>query len=140
MPAAGITVGIEYRCLWAPRQASRKALPRPGELISLSEVAKTRDVGLELQRHGAGRSVTLLADDDFGFAMDLGHLRLPFEVFFSPGTRFAIAQVVFFPEHEQDDVGVLLDRTRLAQIRQLRSLVLAVLDLTRQLRQRHDRH
>jgi hypothetical protein len=46
--------------------------------------------------------------------------------------------VVFLAIDEHHHVGVLLDRARLAQVRQLRALVLAVLHLARQLGQRDD--
>ena len=48
-------------------------------------------------------------------------------------------QIVFLTEHEQHHVGVLLDRAGLAQVRKLRPLVVAALDLPRQLRERQDR-
>jgi hypothetical protein len=43
--------------------------------------------------------------------------------------------VVFLAEHEHHHVRVLFDRARFAQVGQLRALVVAVLDLARQLRQ-----
>src|SRR5436853_1270578 len=61
------------------------ALPRHGKLIALGKVRETRDIGLELQGHGAGRAVALLADDDLGFAVDLFHLRLPLEMVLGAG-------------------------------------------------------
>ena len=48
--------------------------------------------------------------------------------------------VIFLAEHEHDDVGVLLDGARFAEIGKLRPLILAVFDLARQLRERNDRH
>src|SRR3546814_15329986 len=42
-------------------------------------------------------------------------------------------------ENEQHDVGVLLDGAGFAQVRKLRALVLALLHLTRELRQRQHR-
>ena len=54
--------------------------------------------------------------------------------------RLAHLVIIFLAEHEQHDVGVLLDRAGFAQVRKLRPLVLAVLDLARQLRQRQDRN
>ncbi len=48
--------------------------------------------------------------------------------------------VIILAVDEHDDVGVLLDRARFAQIRQLRALVLALLDRAAELRQRHHRH
>src|SRR6476646_4316347 len=107
MPAAGITLGIQYRCLWAWRQAPRKTLPRPGELVFLGEIGEARHIVLEVQRDVTGWSVALLADDDLGLAVDFFHFRRPLEVFFSSGARFAIAQVIFFAKHKHHDVGVL---------------------------------
>ena len=109
-------VGEQYRCLSARRQAPRKTLPRLWQLIFLGEIGEAGNVGLELQRHGTRWSVALFADNDLSLAVDFFHFRLPFEVFFGSGPRFAIAQVIFFPEHKQHDVGVLLDGARLTQV------------------------
>ena len=49
-------------------------------------------------------------------------------------------EVIFLAIHEDHDVGVLLDRAGFTQVGQLRPLVVAVFDLTRQLRQRDDRN
>ena len=50
----------------------------------------------------AGGTVALLGDDDFGLA---------FEV-------FVFAVVIFFAMDEADDVGILLDRAGLAEVRE----------------------
>src|SRR5262245_46179483 len=47
------------------------------QLIAVGEIGELRDVGLELQRHGSGRSVALLADDHLGFAVHPIHFGLP---------------------------------------------------------------
>src|SRR5580700_10251795 len=104
-----------------------------GQTIVLGKVGEARHVGLELQCDRAGRAVPLLADDDLGAAVDLFHLGLPIEIFLAAGARLLVAQVIFLAEHEQHDVGILLDRSRLAQIGELRALVVAVLDLAREL-------
>ncbi len=57
-----------------------------------------------------------------------------------PSLRLLVLKIIFLAEHEHDDVGVLLDRARFAQIRQLRALVVAAFDLTRQLRKGDHRH
>ena len=111
-----------------------------GQMVVGAEIAEARDGGVELQLHGAGRAVALLADDDLGLAVHQRHLGLPLEVLFGARPRLLVAEVVFLAEHEQHHVGVLLDRAGFTQVRKLRALVVAVLDLTRELRQRHDRH
>jgi hypothetical protein len=63
--------------------------------------------------------------------MDGFHLRLPFEMLFAAGARLAVLEIVFLAENEHHDVGVLLDRSGFAQVRELGTLVLAVLDLAR---------
>src|SRR5579864_8783321 len=80
----------------------------------------------------------LLADDDLGTAVDLFHLGLPIEIFLAARARFFVAQIIFLAEHEQHDVGILLDRARLTQVRKLWALVVAILDLPRKLGQRKD--
>ncbi len=58
----------------------------------------------------------------------------------APGARLLVAQIIFFAKHEHHDVGVLLDRTGFAQVGKLRTLVVTVFDLPRQLGQRQDGH
>src|SRR3546814_9590672 len=48
--------------------------------------------------------------------------------------------VILVAVDEHDDVGVLLDRAGLAQVGELRALVLALLDGARELREGEDRH
>src|ERR1041385_5183038 len=105
-----------------------------------AEIAESRHRRLELQLHRAGRAVALLADDDLGLAVHQRPLGLPLQVLFAAGPRLLVAQVIFFAEHEQHHVGVLFDRAGFTQVRELRALVVAAFDLTRKLRQRHDRH
>ena len=57
-----------------------------------------------------------------------------------PSCGFSALDVVFLAVHEHDNVGILLDRARFTQVGELRALVLAVLDLARELRQGDDRH
>src|SRR6476659_3948580 len=111
----------------------RKSLARDREVVLLGEVGKAGDVRLELQRDRAGRSMALFADDHFGLAVDQLHLGLPLEMLFGADARLAIAQVILLAKHEHHDVGVLLDRARFAQVRELWALVVAVLDLAREL-------
>src|SRR5580704_6946961 len=89
-----------------------------------AEVAEACYSGLELQLYCAGRTMALFADDKLGFSVRLGNL---------------LFEIIFLAEYEHHHVGVLLDRARLAQIGKLRPLVVAVLDLSRQLGQGQDR-
>ncbi len=77
----------------------------------------------ERQPHRAEGPVAVLGHDE---------LRLPL------GCRVLVVDLVAVDE--RDDVGVLLDRAALTQVRQLRSAVGAVLGSPRQLRQRDDRN
>ena len=85
-------------------------------------------------------AVSLFADDDFGNAVDPVHFVLPGLMFGGVGARFLAGQVVFFAVDEQHHVSVLLDGTGFAQVCELRTLVIAIFDLTRQLREGNDRH
>ena len=51
-----------------------------------------------------------------------------------------LTSVVLVAVDEADDVGVLLDRSRLAQVREYGALVVALLDGPRELRHRDDRY
>src|SRR5260370_26195661 len=101
-------------------------------LIVAREVIEASNRRVELDIDGARRPVALLADDDLGLAVYAGHLHLPFRMLVGAGPRLLVAQVVFFTEHEKNHVGVLLDRARLAQVRELRPFVFPVLSLPRQ--------
>ena len=101
-----------------------------------------------MQLHGADRAVALLGDDDISEA--IGRLTALFPalvavVEFFRGLlramrRLGPRQVILLAENEHDDVGVLLDRAGFTQIRQLRPLVLALLDGARELRAGDHRH
>src|SRR5271166_4954173 len=95
------------------------------------EIIESRHRRLELQVDGAGRAMALLADDDLGLAVHRSHLQLPFRVLIGPGSWLLVAEIVFLAEYEHHDIGVLLDGARFAQVRELRSFVVAVLDLSR---------
>src|SRR6185437_2883458 len=45
-----------------------------GQMVILGEVGEARELALEVELHGAGRTVTLLADDDLGLAVRRVHL------------------------------------------------------------------
>ena len=66
-------------------------------------------------------------------AVGLVHLRLPFEVFLGAHLGLLVLEVILLSEHEHHHVGVLLDGAGFAKVRQLRPLVVARLDLTREL-------
>src|SRR5690606_27526348 len=104
------------------------------------EIAEAGEPALEAEFHRPDGPVALLADDDLGTPVDLLHDLLPlghaFEIMIAGLLALA---VVFLAEHEHDDVGVLLDRAGLAQVAELRPLVLAALDLAGKLRESDDR-
>jgi len=84
--------------------------------------------------------VALLADDHFGNTIHPVHLFLPVEVLLSVGAGLLAGKIIFLAIDEQNDVGVLFDRSRFTQVGELRALVVAVLDLAGELRQCHDRY
>src|SRR5206468_1688137 len=85
-----------------------------GRSLARGVVVEPRVFLLEVQLHRSGRPVALLPDDHFGEAFDaLVGLRIDWPV------------LELLPVDEADDVGVLLDRARLAEIRELRPPVLA---------------
>ncbi len=105
----------------------------------LREVAEAGELTLERQANGADGAVALLADHNFGFAVQALHFILPrghFVVLVITGL-FALF-VVFLAVHEHHDVGVLLNRARFTQVRELRAFIFAIFDLTRELREGHD--
>src|SRR5262249_60383897 len=108
-------------------------------LVLSRTISKARYVGLELELNRSRGTVTLLANDYFGQPMSCIGFSLPFRKLTAAFRRFLVLKVVLLAEHEQHHVGVLFDRARFTQIGELRALVVAVLDLARQLRQRDDR-
>ena len=81
-------------------------------------------VALEEREHDvADRPVAVLGDDHVGLARALG-----------------VAVVVLVAVDEHDDVGVLLDLPRLAQVRELRLRRRPLLGRPRELGDRDDRH
>ena len=65
--------------------------------------------------------------------MGLFHFSGPFEKFLGAFLGLAVFQIIFLAKDEQHNVGVLLDGARLTQIGQLRALVLARFNLSREL-------
>src|SRR4051794_18751614 len=81
------------------------------EAVALSRVLEARELADERQIDLADRTVALLRDDE---------LREAF--------RFRRRVVHLIAVDEEDDVGVLLDRTGLAKVRHHRALVLTRID------------
>src|SRR6056297_3279656 len=103
------------------------------------EIAEAGEPALEAQLDRADRSVALLADDDLGLAVQRLHVLLPL----GHGLEIVLAGlfpflVVLAPVDEHHHVRVLLDRPGLAQVAELRTLVLATFHLARELRERND--
>src|SRR5829696_10347686 len=115
-----------------PPFASIAAIGRVG---ILREIAEAGELAFELDFRRPGRAVALLADDDFGLAVHQRHVELPFFVFGRADTGLLVGEVILLAVHEDHHVGVLFDRTGFTQVGQLRPLVFAVFDLTRELRQ-----
>src|SRR6185312_5924393 len=123
---------VHAASLCGARRSFNRANPSIGPIRYLTvgrEVAEPRHRRLEMQLDRTGRAVALLADDDFRLAMGEAHVDLPLLVFRRARTRLLVGEVIFLAEHEQHDVGVLLDRAGFTQVRQLRALVVAVFDL-----------
>src|SRR5947209_14117404 len=110
------------------------------QVLLAGEIAETRDFRFEGHVDGACRTMPLFADDHFGAAMRALHFALPVQKFFRAFARFLVGEIIFLAEDKENHVRVLLDRAGFTQIRELRTLVIARLDLARELRQRQDRH
>src|SRR5580693_1555597 len=102
--------------------------------MSRLEISEAGYFSVKLQIDRSGRSVPLLANNDLGLSENGFHISLPFLVLDRPRTRFLVHEIVLPTIDEHHDVCVLLNRTRLAQIGQLRMFVFAAFDLPRQLR------
>src|SRR5699024_6842425 len=115
---------------WTPPAPPRRrcgtwcwAEPSAAEPARAGHVSEPGVVPLEGDRDRLGGAVAVLGDDEVRLA-GAGGLLL----------------VVVLAVDEQDEVGVLLDRARLAQVAHHRGLVLALLAAAVQLRDRDDRH
>src|SRR5215467_5809769 len=104
-----------------------------GQMILSGEVREAGNVGLKLQLDRTGWTMALLADNDLGLAVNGIHLGLPFEVLLGAGSRLFVLEVILFTEDKHHHIGVLLNRPRLAQVGELRTFIIAVLNLTREL-------
>src|SRR5579859_3498458 len=74
------------------------------------QILKAGGVLQESQLQASSWTIALLGDDDLGYAFDLGR-------------NLLAAHVVLLAENESDHVGVLLDRSRFAQIGKLWTLL-----------------
>src|SRR3546814_5495958 len=83
---------------------------------------------LEVQADFAGRAVTRFCDDDFGEAEYALHFGRPFLVLrvdlhivaLDRALGLARGDIIILAEHEEHHVGVLLERSRLAKVGELR--------------------
>ena len=117
-------------------------------MIVGDEVAELRGVAVETQHHVVDRAVTLFCHDDLGLSVGLLAKVLPtivaiaelLDALVRPLHRLRAMKVVILAEDKHDDIGILLDGAGLTQIAEQRPLVLALLDRSRELRQRQDGH
>ena len=101
-------------------------------MIVGGEVGEAGELRLELHLYGAGRAMALLADDDLSRAVRRVHLGLPLEVLLGTGARLLHGEVILLTIDEHHHIGVLLDRARLAEVRELRSKLGQSPDLEKQ--------
>src|SRR4051812_9352752 len=106
----------------SPISAASEWIPACAGILPLVvrvEVGEARQRSVEVEFHRSDRTVTLLADDAFGGAvrrlaafapLGPGVVELFLVRIFERGRLFAF-EIIFFTEHEHDDVGVLFDRT-----------------------------
>src|SRR5262249_44734525 len=99
---------------------SRASRLRRGEVLEAGELAGRCELD------DADRTVALLADDELGHAVSIS-MRLP------------LLGVHVFPVDEHDHVGILLERTRFPQVRELRAVVRARLGCAAELGEHDDR-
>jgi len=107
-----------------------------GNPAVIRQVAEVREALLEMNIDGTDGAVTLLGDNDLGLV--LGGLQprhesvvLGVELFLGlagVALRIRLVQVILLAIDEQHNIGVLLDRPGLTQVRQVRALVLALFD------------
>src|SRR5690606_13243632 len=112
----------ESRCRTRCRRSA--CAPSPCALRSLRPLAvrlEARALLAEEEAGGARGAVALLRDDQLRLADDALLLRLE------------VRHVVLGSVQKHDEVGVLLDRSRLSQVGKLRSMIGALLRRTREL-------
>src|SRR5690349_16754277 len=96
-----------------------------GQPVLVGRVAEFREAALETEALLAGAAVAVLGDDQLGHARDLAVLGFPFlegredldRVARDRVLRLVRLQIIFLAIDEEHDVGVLLDRSRFAQVR-----------------------
>src|SRR5690606_22206107 len=115
-----------------PRTGLARGVRRPGVamlgLFAAGVGLEPRALLAEVQLHGAGRTVALLADDQLRLALQTLLLGL------------RRRNVILGPAQEHDEIGVLLERAGLAQVGELRAVIGSLLGRARELGQRDDRH
>src|SRR5260221_12365218 len=90
------------------------------------EILEARELANERKLHDAGRPVALLADNQLGDA-------------FGVGRRLALVGIEILAIDEDHDVGILLEGTRFAQVRELWPVIGPGLRRAAELRQHDDR-
>src|SRR5271166_3827481 len=133
------------------RRATRRFDPRnqrppirnDAREIDLGKVFELCRLRVETEFDRSDRAMPLLCYNDLAYAVNFPELLLPvlitlveFLIGFVGAADRLTRLVVFLAEDEHDHVGILLDRARFAQVSEHRPLVVALLDRTRQLRER----
>ena len=77
--------------------------------VFLCQIPKTRQAALECEFDVSNRAMSLLADHNFGFAVNMLHSDLPLRVFGGPFSRFLTSDIILFTVNEKHCVGVLFD-------------------------------
>jgi len=88
-------------------------------------IAEPGKIGFPSQFNITNRAVTLFCNDDFGLAGEL--------------SLFITSVVILFAMHKHDDVSILFDRARFAQVTETRSVVFAIFGLSIELRKAKQR-
>ena len=101
-----------------------------GKMIVRNKIFEFSRIGLELQSNRSGWTVSLFADNDLGQTCNTLHFFLPFEMFRCVQSGFASRKIVFLSKDEHDDIRILFNRTAFPQVGKLRSLVVALFDLS----------
>ena len=112
-----------------------------GQPVLVGRIAEFREAAFEPQPLLPGAAVAVLGDDQLRHPCDLAVLGFPFlergedldRVAGDRVLRLVRPEIIFLAIDEEHDVGVLLDRARLAKVGELRALVLALLNRTAEL-------
>jgi hypothetical protein len=78
-----------------------------GFVVAFEQIREARRIMQEGEIELADGTISLLGDDDFGAAFEVGIVLL----------------IDLFAENEHDDVGVLFNRARFAQVRELWTMI-----------------